>query len=421
MVRKRINKRNSLISEIQSDNIIEDGGMSWKLRYLFLTIVGAFFITVYYWFISDFGIGTKPETLIEKNFHLAETDVIKRGLVSMSVTASDVIGNHQSYCEATSQRMFSNGNVLGYVTPWNSHGYDVAKTFAKFSLISPVWLQILYNRKGDYKVAGLHDVDQGWIVDVKQKNPSSKIVPRVLFDGWSASNYDTLFSSTSEIQSMSQTLVNVIKENNMDGIVLEIWSQMPPKKSKQAIRVISHLSERMKEENFIFILVIPPPLNHEFKTTTFTRDHFMKLAPVVDAFSLMTYDFAAGSGQIGPNAPTSWMQKCVETIDPVGDYRSKILLGLNFYGYSFSTQGSGPIIGNQYIEALSSSPSTFTWREDGIDEHIVTKDLPGNQKAYIMYPTLKSIQIRLQLAEKLGTGISIWDIGQGLDYFFDLL
>lgn len=44
----------------------------------------------------------------------------------------------------------------------------------------------------------------------------------------------------------------------------------------------------------------------------------------------------------GPNAPLQWMKDCVLLLSPEkGKQRSKILLGLNFYGQDFTPMGGG--------------------------------------------------------------------------------
>jgi len=102
-----------------------------------------------------------------------EQSVHSRKLVNKLIASpEEIIANHAAYSSATSDRNFDSMDILGYVTPWNNHGYDVAKMFGpKFTLLSPVWLQVVPEGLRDHVIKGTHDIDKVQIVHTIKIDP----------------------------------------------------------------------------------------------------------------------------------------------------------------------------------------------------------------------------------------------------------
>ena len=326
------------------------------------------------------------------------SSVFTDNLITINPTADSIIKHQGSYDKSLSKTKSFPYPTLAFVTPWNNHGYDIAKQVKKFTLVSPVW----FNIKPDYTIQGQHDVDIAWIKDVKQGG--AKIVPRFQLDQFRNDDFMNLIKSHQDQDILANEIYNIVDANEFDGIVLEV--HLP----KYLIDLIKKVALKLRKNKKIIVLVIGPVRDEK---NDFTRIDFNILESSVDYFALMTYDYSSPSSP-GPNSPLHWVEKSITQL--TNSHFNKLLVGLNFYGNDFGDQG-GAIVGKQFIELLKHHEPELIWDDDN-GEHYFEYGQGGNM---VYYPTLYSIQQRLEMMTEKGCGLMIWEIGQGLDYFYDLL
>ncbi|KAH9585451.1 Chitinase domain-containing protein 1, variant 3 [Schistosoma haematobium] len=139
----------------------------------------------------------------------------------------------------------------------------------------------------------------------------------------------------------------------------------------------------------------------------------------------MTYDYSSPH-RPGPNSPLSWVEECINRLVPKNSLnqaklRKQILVGLNFYGIDYLPKKliGEPIKGNDVIEIFEKYQPDFKWDKKWAEHSFSYKD-KKSQDHLAFYPTLMSIAQRLQTILSRGTGVSIWEIGQGLNSFYSL-
>ncbi|KRX95564.1 Chitinase domain-containing protein 1, partial [Trichinella pseudospiralis] len=317
--------------------------------------------------------------------------------------------------------------VLAYVTPWNNHGYDIAKWLApKFTFISPVWLHLVASQ-GKCSIAGSHDIDQKWISEVRSNNSAVKVVPRFLLQYKDKVTAEYLLSSELFQNICFRNVVEFIQRNGFEGAVLEVISQTVPILTDQKTQIVDlapllqmiiNFAEYLRRQKKIVILVVPACTADADQPSLFNESHMQKLSPFIDYVSVMTYDYNR-FGKVGINiAPLSWIERCiVMLINSNNNTAEKILMGINFYGYEFDYKVGElePVIGSRYVEAVKSEKPKFVW-DNMTNEHFAVF-----KWKVINFPNLKVIKAKLNLAIRLNVGVAIWDIGQGLDHFYELL
>jgi len=350
-----------------------------------------------------------------------------------AITIQSVLAHHDKPDPNTQNLKIFGGDTLAYVTPWNTKGYEIAKRFTqKFTYISPVWYQIDCDTKlKKFELRGKHNVDQSWITQLRKNNVEKppKIVPRFVVENWSQAQYNVLFKLDTNLDNEQSYLLDFaylitdeLVNEGYDGAVLELGPLIDSSASHWQIvsTLIIAVGSVFQSYEKELILVIPPVRSKDL----FGATDLAILSAYVSKFSLMTYDF---SNRPGPVAPIEWVVACVMHLlspDSRGVFNNKVLLGLNFYGYDFtgSLTGGKPIVNHEFLSLLKQygKGNDLVWEERFL-EHRMRYTAKDGTTHHIFYPTLASISERVKQAQELGVGIAIWEIGQGLDYFYDLL
>ncbi|CAA6661046.1 unnamed protein product [Spirodela intermedia] len=358
--------------------------------------------------------GRKYGTVSEDGSILSVYD---RGLVKREITYREVLAENSRTSENTSVRHFLNP-VLAYVTPWNSLGYELAEKFCfKLTHVSPVWYD-LKSERNNFFLEGRHNSDSQWISRIKT-NRNLVVLPRFVLEVLPSE----MLKRKKQRDKVIDIIVSECKEMGYDGVVLESWSRWAMHgvlhdvdMRRRALEFVKELATTLHSVNssasprghLELVFVIPPPRSQHLKEHDFGRDDLRRLLDIVDGFSLMTYDFS-GPHSPGPNAPLLWIRSTLELLlgDDGGARENayKIFVGINFYGNDFLlTEGPGgeAITGRDYLSLLRKHRPALQWEAES-SEH------------FFLYSHDK-VRPRSR-----GAALSIWEIGQGLDYFFDLL
>jgi chitinase domain-containing protein 1 len=92
--------------------------------------------------------------------------------------------------------------------------------------VSPVWLQLRRRKDGSFDIEGVHDIDTGWMKDVRSGASQVQILPRLLFDQWSGADYQAVLTSEDafkELTAVVASFCRVKKIMAMSCDSISVW------------------------------------------------------------------------------------------------------------------------------------------------------------------------------------------------------
>lgn len=208
-------------------------------------------------------------------------------------------------------------------------------------------------------------------------------------------------------------IVALVERMDYDGIDID-YEGFPAVTRDPFSIFIEDLADALHERGYLLSIAVHAKASDEGAWESAYAQDWTRIAPVVDVFTIMTYDYTNRNEPPGPIAPTDWVQEVLTYAESVTDL-SKVRMGLHYYGYSWQ-RGTPPA-------------TTVSWANT--QRYIDSFDLeiqrdPANMELFVDLRVTGLPRQTIYLADAIGLayklehiseafpglgGVSIWGIG----------
>lgn len=354
----------------------------------------------------------------------SETEIFPNANENQAVTTSGLASDApQPLLQdlSTSQQL----KQTGWIPDWSfSSGYQsFTANYQYFDSISPVWYYLEGNGQIRSNQVGYDEIHSF------TKAHNIKLIPSIA--GFDADQLNYVLSDPQRLQNHANYLISEITNYDYDGIDLDYesiyLSDMQP--FKEMISLLhDYLSANGKT---LSISVMPTWTTRQVRTNlrqTTKAQNWGELAQYADEIRIMTYNLTdASSTYPGPIAPLDWMEAVLRYAVTQVDM-SKVILGINLYGYDgwTNTEIPSPYLGLNANPYSSSSPAiaynysqiserqvlgTSTTIDPVTGEPQSTYSTDGITRVQF-YADANFVALRAELAKKYGVkGLAYWRLG----------
>jgi spore germination protein YaaH len=209
-----------------------------------------------------------------------------------------------------------------------------------------------------------------------------------------------------------QQIVDLVERMNYDGIDID-YEAFPLETRETFSLFIEELAQTLHANNRLLSMAVHAKTNDKGTWESAEAQDWTRLAPAVDVFNIMTYDYTSRNEPPGAISPLAWMDEVLAYAQSITDL-SKVRVGLQFYGYTW-LRDKPPATTTTWLSAqrLIESFDLMVERDENQEARIDFK-ARGLPKQTVIFADSATIAYKLEIIQErypdLG-GVAIWGIG----------